>query len=144
MVIERQNNGASLELARADEAVDEFFAANDYSGRRILVIVPDHTRSGPVGEVFGMLFDRLDDKVAALDVLVALGTHPPMAEEAICARLCIPVEQRRTRYSKVRLFNHEWDKPETFRDLGVIPASEIEERIFNARRFSRSLMCSSP
>jgi len=126
-VIQRQNKGADLNLARAGEAMDEFFAFNDYSGRRILVIVPDHTRSGPVGEVFGMMFNRLQDKVAALDVLVALGTHQRMTEEAICRRLCIPAQRRGTRYAKMRLFNHEWDKPETYRTIGRITADEIHE-----------------
>jgi nickel-dependent lactate racemase len=127
MLIQRQNLDADLDLASAREAVEEFFAKNDYTGKRLLVLVPDHTRSGPVGETFRMIFDCLEGKAAALDVLVALGTHPPMAEEAICRRLCIPAEQRNTRYAKVRLVNHEWDKPDTFTSIGKISADEIFE-----------------
>lgn len=30
------------------------------------------------------------------------------------------------RYANVRIFNHHWERADTFRTLGVIPASEIE------------------
>ena len=36
---------------------------------------------------------------AAFDVMIALGTHPPMSEEAICARLEISAEERDGEYA---------------------------------------------
>ena len=127
MVIARASEQAAVSMAAAAEAVGEFFAANDYAGKRLLLIIPDGTRSGPIGEVFQMIFDEVGGKAAGLDVLVALGTHQPMSEEEICKRLAISVEQRRDKYASVKFFNHEWEKPETFRSLGTIPADEIEE-----------------
>jgi nickel-dependent lactate racemase len=35
--------------------------------------------------------------------------------------------ERSTTFSDVRIFNHEWDDPDTFLTLGSIPLSEIEE-----------------
>jgi nickel-dependent lactate racemase len=127
MIIQRTVKDGAVDLAIAREAVEEFFAKNDYRGKRLLAIVPDHTRSGPVGEIFRMIFDRLEGRVKTLDVLVALGTHPPMTEEAICRRLAITAEQRKTKFSAVKLLNHEWDKADTYKTIGKISADEIHE-----------------
>jgi len=109
------------------EGIGKFFAENDYAGKRVLLLVPDNTRSGPIGDIFKIMFEFLDGKVEALDILVALGTHPPMSEEQICVRLGITPRQRTSTYSRVRFFNHEWDRPEALESVGTISASEIEE-----------------
>jgi nickel-dependent lactate racemase len=57
--------------------------------------------------------------------MVALGTHPPMSEEAICRRLEITPAERQADFGRVRLLNHEWDNPAALRNLGSIPAEEI-------------------
>ena len=63
MVIERQNESGVVSAEQMREAVREFFAQKDCSGKRILVIVPDNTRSGPVGEVFEAMFDCIGAKM---------------------------------------------------------------------------------
>ncbi len=98
----------------------------DLAGKRVLIIVPDGTRSGPLGLFFRLFHELLWGKVAALDYLIALGTHKPMSEEAIHHRMGVTAEEMTTRYAGVRVFNHHWEDPATFRDLGTIPASEIE------------------
>jgi hypothetical protein len=42
-------------------------AAAGVSVSRVLVIVPDHTRSGPMPVLFRLLFDLLNPEMAALD-----------------------------------------------------------------------------
>jgi len=127
MVISKGGKNGSVELSEAAEAVGRFFAQNDYTGKRILLIVPDNTRSGPVGNVFKIIYDCLDQKAKAIDILVALGTHQPMSEEQICRRLAIGPDERKNRYAPVRFFNHEWEKPETFTSIGKISADEIHQ-----------------
>jgi nickel-dependent lactate racemase len=127
MIIERQNKNGSVSVSQAGEAVAEFFGQNDYSGKRILVIIPDNTRSGPIGEVFKLIYDCLEGKAKAVDCLVALGTHQPMSEEQICNRLSMTAEERKNKYASVKFFNHEWEKAETFKSIGRISADEIEE-----------------
>jgi len=127
MVIYRENKEGGISEQQAAEAVRGFFAQNDYSGKRLLILVPDNTRSGPIGEVFQMIFDCIGAEAAALDILVALGTHQPMSEEQICQRLAITLEERKAKYGEVKFFNHEWEKPETFTNLGTISADEIGE-----------------
>ena len=96
-----------------------------YRGQRLLLIVPDGTRTAPVGVVFKSLHRRLAAVARSFDVLVALGTHQPMSEEAICRRLEITLEERRGTYRQVRFFNHEWDNPAALHQVGVIDAEEI-------------------
>jgi len=107
--------------------VGEFFAQSDYAGKRILLIIPDNTRSGPVGDVFKIIYEHLRQKAKAVDCLVALGTHQPMSEGQICTRLSMTLDERKSKYASVKFFNHRWDKPETFTSIGRISADEIEQ-----------------
>lgn len=127
MVIERQNKEARVDFEQACEAAGEFFSQNDYAGKRILLLIPDNTRSGPTGDIFKIIYEFLGPKAKSVDCLVALGTHQPMSEQQICARLSMTPEERKNKYSKVKFFNHEWEKPETFTSIGKISADEIEQ-----------------
>ncbi|UCF00514.1 MAG: DUF2088 domain-containing protein [Planctomycetota bacterium] len=127
MVIERQNKDGFITSNEGSEAIAEFFRQNDYTEKRILLIIPDDTRSGPVDEIFQSIYDCISSRVKALDCLVALGTHQPMTEEQICTRLGIKQEKRNNKYTLVKFFNHEWDKKETFISIGKITADEIHE-----------------
>jgi nickel-dependent lactate racemase len=117
----------SLTDAQVADLVAQALPARDYKGRRVLLIIPDHTRTAPVGLLFQTIFKQIGGVTEQLDLLVALGTHPPMSEEAICKRLEITVEERRARYHAVRFYNHEWDNPAALREVGVLPARDINE-----------------
>lgn len=109
----------------AADAVARACPMADFRGKRVLVIVPDGTRTAPIGMIFKALFSRLGAVTDKLDVLIALGTHPAMNEAAICARLEISMEQRRGIYRSVAFHNHVWDDPAALQEIGVIPAREI-------------------
>jgi len=126
MVIERQNKDGCVENDQASEAIAEFFAQNDYAGKRLLLIVPDNTRSGPVGDIFKIAYDNLEQKAKVIDVLVALGTHQPLTEEQICRRLGMNTRARSGKYASIKFFNHEWQKPEALTSIGKISADEID------------------
>lgn len=102
-------------------------AQANLSGRRVLVIIPDSTRTAPIPHMFRLFFDILGQDVAALDYLVALGTHPLMSEEALNKLVGITPAERAGKYAGVNIFNHRWDVPETFINLGQITAGEVEE-----------------
>ena len=106
--------------------LDETCPPDRYRGRRVLVIVPDGTRTAPIGPVFRLLFDRIGHVARQLDVMIALGTHQPMSDDAICRRLDMTREERETRFRSVAFFNHEWDNPEALRQVGVISREEVE------------------
>ena len=92
--------------------------------KRVLVIIPDGTRTAPIPLMFRLLYERLGRRVAQLDYLIALGTHPPMSEEAISHLVGATAQERRQRYPNVRIFNHTWNDPQALRTIGVISRSE--------------------
>jgi nickel-dependent lactate racemase len=97
--------------------------AADLAGQRVLVIIPDSTRTAPIALMSAILSENLEAKVEALDYLVALGTHPLMDNAALSRLLGREVINGRAGDSRV--FNHRWDLPETFVTLGTITASEV-------------------
>jgi nickel-dependent lactate racemase len=109
------------------DLVAEACPAKEYSNKRVLVIVPDGTRTAPVGLLFKALFQQIGEVTAAFDILVALGTHQPMSDAGICERLEITEAEWRKSFPKVRFFNHAWDNPSALRNIGTIPAAEIRD-----------------
>ncbi len=128
--------GSAAEVL-APEAVEELLATAieraSLAGRRVLVIVPDATRTAPLPLLFRLINERLARRAARLDYMVALGTHPPMDEAAIDRMLGMPAAGRRRRWPEVRVLNHHWDRPGELRTVGTIPADE-------ARRLTDGLM----
>jgi nickel-dependent lactate racemase len=96
------------------------------SGQKVLVLIPDHTRSLPLPEMFRMVVEVLHD-VRELNVMVALGTHPGYSEEGLNHLVGISAEERRTTYKHVGLLNHAWDDPETLVSLGIMDHDEIRQ-----------------
>jgi nickel-dependent lactate racemase len=105
----------------------DFLCPLQLSGKKILLIIPDGTRTAPVGTMFKTVFDLIGHDVAQLDIMIALGTHQPMSDDAINQRLEITSEERKNRFGKVQVFNHEWDNPDALIDVGTIPSSRIGE-----------------
>ena len=93
-------NDAALGAADVRELVTRACPARDYSNKKVLLIVPDATRTAPVDLCFKALHEQLAGRTAAFDVMVALGTHQPMTEKAICDRLGISLEERSRTLSK--------------------------------------------
>ncbi len=99
----------------------------DLKGKKVLVLIPDSTRTCPLPMLFRHLVDLIGSKVAKLDFLIALGTHQPMPEDKINALLGLTEEERKGKYGKIGVFNHDWQDKNTFRILGTIPAAEIHQ-----------------
>jgi nickel-dependent lactate racemase len=106
--------------------MSEALAKVDLNGKRVLIIIPDSTRTAPIPLFFRLFHDLLWGHVKALDYLVALGTHPSMSEEALNRLVGVTPQERETTYAGVQIFNHDWDSPDTFAKVGTIPAEEIE------------------
>lgn len=109
------------------EIVAQALAPLRLAGKKVLLIVPDSTRTAPVGLLFRVIHDLVGADSAALDVMIALGTHPPMSDDAINRRLEISADERAGKYRRVRVLNHAWDDPAALAHIGVIPAREIGE-----------------
>ena len=100
-------------------------ACVELKGQRVLVLIPDGTRTMPMPLMFDLLEEFLRPQVRSLDYLVALGTHSPMSDEQLSRLVGRKVANGRTGFATI--FNHQWDDPATFTRLGVIPASEVKE-----------------
>src|SRR5262245_60609851 len=109
------------------DLVSSSLSQADLVGKRVLIIIPDSTRTAPIPQMFRLFFEFLASHTSALDYLIALGTHQPLSEAAILRLVGISEEERRSRYSKINIFNHRWDLPETFVSLGEIPGCEVED-----------------
>jgi nickel-dependent lactate racemase len=124
MVIGKSYEEGFLSEDQVRELIAQALGEFDLRNKRILVIIPDHTRTAPIPLFFRLFHELLGEKVAALDYLVALGTHQPMGEEALNKLVGVTAAERAERYSDVHIFNHRWDLPETFGTLGTITEHE--------------------
>ena len=95
-----------------------------FSGQKVLVLIPDHTRSLPLPMLFRQVVEILGD-ARQLDFMVALGTHPPMSEAHLLQLVGLTQEERRTAYRHISLLNHNWDDPAVLTSLGVIDHAEF-------------------
>jgi lactate racemase len=94
--------------------------------KRVLIIIPDSTRTAPIPQMFRLFHEYIGGRAAKLDYLIALGTHMAMSDEAINKLVGVTAEERATKYANVTIHNHRWDVPETFTTLGTITSDEIK------------------
>lgn len=122
--------GAAGRLLSVEETRGVLQAAFDEwqpYGRRVLFLIPDGTRTAPMPLFFRLIHELLGGRVAALDYLIALGTHPPMSAAAIRRLVGMSAAEERSTFADVRIFNHNWGDESTFATLGTIPADETRE-----------------
>src|SRR5436305_12833513 len=127
MLIGKGYEDRFLTEAEIRELMAEALGAARLDGKRVLILTPDRTRTAPIPQMFRLFHEFLGKRAAALDYLIALGTHPPMSEAAIEQLVGVTTKERATKFAGIRIFNHRWDLPETFTSLGQISAAEITE-----------------
>jgi nickel-dependent lactate racemase len=127
MLIGKGSKNGLLTEAEIRELMRQALTAARLDGKRVLILIPDRTRTAPLAQMFRLFHELLGGRVAALDYLIALGTHQPMSEAAINQLVGVTARERATTYANVNIFNHRWDEPATFTTLGQISAAEITE-----------------
>ncbi len=127
LISKKVSEGKLLSSNQAIEVVTKAMPEADFFNSKVLLIVPDATRTAPVGTMFKAIHSQIGSSVSALDVMIALGTHQAMSEIAIEQRLEISHNERITQYSKVQFFNHVWDDPSELKNIGTISAKEISD-----------------
>jgi nickel-dependent lactate racemase len=96
-------------------------------GKRVLVLIPDHTRHAPIDLFFRILADLLYGRVAALDYMVATGTHAAMEPERLYRHVGLSAALHQAKYPKVRFFNHQHRHEDELVSLGTLPAAEVAQ-----------------
>ena len=127
MIIGNGTTTGYLDENQVYDLCAEAFEKNDLTGKKVIAIIPDHSRTAPIDVMFRVAYKLLADKVKLLDFLVALGTHPPMSDAAINERVGITDGERVTKYPKARFFNHHWNDPDQLKYVGTITESEVAE-----------------
>jgi hypothetical protein len=78
MIIGKGTKDEYLDQDDVRQLTTQAFEGFDLQGKRVLIIVPDSTRTMPLPLFFELFFELLAPQVTKLDYLVALGTHQPM------------------------------------------------------------------
>jgi nickel-dependent lactate racemase len=90
-------------------------------GERVLAIIPDKTRDDNTHLLFPIANEFLTRRgVAAFDVLVAQGTHPPMTESQKRAKIGVADFAG-------HLYDHRWDEPDELITLGELSAETMRQ-----------------
>jgi lactate racemase len=93
--------------------------------KKVLVLIPDFTRTMPIPLFFKILTKYLSGKTSALDFMVALGTHPPLSDDNLYKLVGISREQKQSTFSNINIYNHAFDDFDSLTTLGTILAKDI-------------------
>jgi lactate racemase len=114
------------------DLVQQGLAGQDFRNKRVLVIIPDGTRTGPIPLMMRALYRAFGHQVKQFDVMIALGTHQPMSEDAIERHIGMAASDRAL-LRNFSVMNHEWYTPGTLATIGTVPAAD-------ARRITENII----
>jgi len=127
MIIGKGTETGIITDAQVYDLCAEAFSGQHLDGKRVLAIIPDYTRSGPIDLMFRVVYKLLAGRVKTLHFLIALGTHPLMDEEAIYRHIGITKYEHTHDYPKARFFNHDSKDPSCLKLAGTFSEDEIAE-----------------
>lgn len=102
--------------------LQEFLSQAPLTKRKLLVIVPDDTRTSPMPLLYETFVEILFPRVQKLAFLVALGTHPPLTEVQL-ARLFGPSFP----HPKIPVYQHMWQEPQGLVRVGKLAKERMAE-----------------
>lgn len=121
------NSTGYLEASEINEYLHRAFSSVDVAGKNVVIVIPDSTRSCPIGHILEKLYESWNGKAASLKALIALGTHAAMSAEEIDAFVFKSEYSWNQKFPGMSAINHEWWKPETFVQIGEITSSQMRE-----------------
>jgi nickel-dependent lactate racemase len=126
-MIYSQATASQDQLLAEQEIIETLHRGLDgrFARQRVLVLIPDHTRSLPLPRLFRTIVEILHD-ARQLDFMIALGTHPALSEENLNKLVGITAEERVATYKHIGLLNHTWEDPSALTSLGRMEADEIK------------------
>ncbi len=117
--------------AQLDDLLRRHLGAIDLDGKRVVLVVPDGTRSCPLPLLMATMHRHLHGRVADLTAVIALGTHSYMEPAEIDRWFGVggpgqPASLQEA-YPGMRVVNHEWADPHMLVNVGHIGADRIAE-----------------
>jgi len=122
-----ENPESSLDEAQASRIIRQGLETIGPDGKKFLAIIPDSTRTCPLGMITRHLHSAVAGRAKNLDFLIALGTHPPMSNEQIDRLLGCQPGARSEVLPGSRVFNHHWDRPDALTKVGTLTAGQVEQ-----------------
>ncbi len=119
--------GARLTSEQVAQFVEQSLAAEDLDDKRVCLVVPDRTRTCPLPLIMGAVHRALSGRAKEVTVLIALGTHQAMSEQALGDHLGYRVGELEQTYPGWEVVNHESWLAETFTTLGTIGRERMAE-----------------
>jgi nickel-dependent lactate racemase len=123
----RDMNEKMISAQEAAAILDDAFSQWDVEGKRVLVVIPDRTRTCPMDVMFRLIYKRAAEQSKELNFLVALGTHQPMSRKEIYEHVGIDETQHQKEFPKARFLNHQWKEPDQLVEVGRFSKEEISE-----------------
>ncbi|MFM2310068.1 MAG: hypothetical protein RLY87_2190 [Chloroflexota bacterium] len=109
------------------EIVHTGLAKRNWRGQRVLVLIPDGTRTMPLPRYFALVRAALREAGAAAQTwMVALGTHPAMDEAALDQLLGCDLAALRHTEPDIAVVNHAWQDPQSLVLVGTLSADEMQ------------------
>lgn len=125
MVIGKGLMDAFLTNEDIEDFLQQAFIKWDMTGQKVLVIVPDSTRTLPMPLFFRLIHEGLAGKAKSIDYLISSGTYAPMSNDDIDKHFGItPRQLAGGIYKDVNIFTHQWNLPENYATLGTISEEE--------------------
>ena len=121
--MDEQRQAPLLSDQQVIDQVQERFAGLDSRNKRLLVIIPDGTRTAPIPLMMRALYRAIGRQARQFDVMIALGTHQAMSEAAIERHLGMGAADRAL-LRNFSVMNHEWYTPGTLIQIGTVPAAD--------------------
>jgi lactate racemase len=115
----------SLSDQEVREICEQTLAELPLDGKKVLVLIPDHTRHAPVGLFFKVFADALLRRVKVLDYLVATGTHAAMEPERLYKHVGITASEHVQKYGHIRFYNHQHHHLDELVSLGTLAGEEV-------------------
>lgn len=113
----------------SDQDLKDFISSGLHSlsltGKRVLIIVPDDTRTLPLAIIYEVISHSLQGIVSGFDFLIALGTHPPLNDQQLSRMFGEEVCNNRVGQSFI--FNHAWHDPDQLCEIGMISGGRMKE-----------------
>ncbi|HRP46791.1 MAG TPA: lactate racemase domain-containing protein [Trueperaceae bacterium] len=88
--------------------------AGKFTGRSVLVLIPDHTRTVPLPLLFR-------------GTMEALGTHVPLEPNHLLSLVGLTAAAKERDYPNVRIVNHGWYEDGALVNIGVLPRARVQE-----------------
>ncbi len=111
---------------QAKQIVSQAVSAMAPAGKKILIIVPDHTRTCPIPLLSRALqSELLAAKASRVDFIIALGTHPAMEQAQIETLFGVGKGGWEKTFGPSQVFNHEWKNKDMLAPIGKLSSDEV-------------------